>query len=109
MRRRSPLAELRARTSPRLLRPPPELEVDPTAEGASANASYCPVRSWHADERMCADVRCGECRFLRTEVPEQTWVCSSCTAGLLSLPYWKEGECDVCGEESIVLRLAVPR
>jgi hypothetical protein len=62
---------------------------------------------------MCGDVNCGECPLLSEELgdraPDYVWVCSTCTGGFAVQPYWKDGECDACGEASSVLMLAVPR
>lgn len=108
----SPLTRLRQATQQRLLRPPPELEVDPDLAPEETHAVYCPTRAAHEAVPVCSDVRCGECQLLARELedrtPDYVWVCYRCTDPFHLLPYWKDGTCDSCGRSSIVLILAVP-
>lgn len=112
----SPLAAARVRTQQRIMRPPPELILDPTLPSEDAPPPvYCPVRHRVEGEerKMCGDVDCGRCELLAQELderaPDHTWVCTRCVVGLRPLPHWKDGECEGCGRESIVLMLAVPK
>ena len=99
--------------------------VDPTLPGEGGLLAFCTLleRSTRSARAllpagrynrggMCGDVECGRCPLLADElnrVPDHSWVCSACTAGFKVHPYWKDGQCDVCDDRSIVLMLAVPQ
>lgn len=75
----------------------PEIDISETKK------AYCPIIA-----RNCVVVDCGRCEVLKEEFPERMWLCSDCIRldGIKLVPFWHDGNCDCCGEYSIVLCMA---
>ena len=71
--------------------------------------AFCPLlfAATKGGRGICGDVQCGSCDYLRLFIgqKEVLWLCSSCSPGARSLPFWKDGNCEACGYESVVLGL----
>lgn len=110
----SPL-RARRRRHQRYVEPPPRAPAeDPTLPSLSPpDQAYCPVLHHATGRPWCSLVDCGRCVHLEERLldvnPYYLWVCSNCSAEHAALPFWTDGNCDTCGEYSVVLALAIPR
>lgn len=75
----------------------------PEVDISEAKKAYCPLVG-----RNCVDIDCGRCETLNSAFEEKIWLCSDCSSleGIQLAPFWHDGDCDACGEYSIVLTLA---
>lgn len=76
---------------------------------SAAIRTWCPVRREATGNGMCRYVSCGDCAYLAhatKDVRENLrWCCDACARNGKGVGYWKDGRCDMCGNESIVLAL----
>ena len=80
---------------------PPSVPTEKKEVGEQVNSAYCPLLSGR-----CSSVACSSCDLIADSYPDRLWVCSTCTDNLIILPYWGDGECEICGYKSPVLMLA---
>ena len=69
----------------------------------TAKIAFCPMLFAATGSRgLCSDPDCYGCEY----APEgRGWLCSNCSKGEATLPYYTEGTCTKCGGRSIVLSI----
>jgi len=77
--------------------------------GQPAKLAFCPLLLKYRGKGYCSDTNCIECSYPYEEFGEDMmFLCSVCVEDMKVLPYWGEGECDICGWESCVLMMVKP-
>jgi hypothetical protein len=84
-------------------------------EGDPRKQHNCEIKGLHRRGRSwCNDAyNCGDCWYFKKYSPEVCWICCRClkeqeTDGrILTLDYYQSGDCQVCGEETLLLFPAV--
>jgi len=82
----------------------PSIPTEAKKRDEPIHTAYCPLA-----ESLCSDVACETCSLIDNKFGDYLWVCSTCTEGLIVQPYYGNGTCELCGYESGVLMLGIPR
>ena len=84
------------------LRPAEEIPDSEAGATEAAKLAFCPSLFETTGRGLCGFVSCGECRY----APEgQGWLCATCAKTEQTLPYYADGACSKCTDQSIVLSL----
>lgn len=80
---------------------------EPPLHEETSKLAFCPLLLEYEGKSMCGRVSCKACDLpnLEYEGLETGWFCTRCWYDLKALPYWGDGKCDGCGQESSVLTL----
>lgn len=91
------------------LRRPGHVPAEIAVPSTPAKLAFCPLRKEATGTGMCDEVTCRTCPHLlaRVEDAQTRWLCSDCTVGRTVEAYFADGNCEDCGDYSIVLALTL--
>lgn len=91
------------------LRRPGDVPTEMAVPSTPAKLAFCPLRKEATGVGMCDEVTCRDCPILRVRIEDAItrWCCSGCTTGRKVEAYYADGNCEDCGDYSIVLVLTL--
>lgn len=89
------------------LRPPKAVPLALRTKTELPRVTPCTVLKKATGFGRCKTVDCRACAHLTAVLPENAhWLCSACSRQYMTLGYYGDGMCDLCGETSIVLAVS---
>jgi len=87
---------------------PGSIPEEPDVSSSTTKLAFCELLLEHVGKGMCDEVACGSCPLVVSEFKdvETAWLCTVCAKeGAEYLPYYGDGDCQICGWNSCVLSL----